>query len=75
MNIGAKLRRTEKEPVKRVTYPFELEDDIKDSQRHLNETEALAGQQFGESDKNAYLDRGYNILNDGGPVKVKSIYL
>ena len=75
MNIGNALRRTESPPVKRVTYPFELEDDIKDSQRHLKEVEATGGQEFGETDKSAYLDRGYNILNAGGPVKMKSIYL
>ena len=71
-----KKRRTEKDAVKRVTYPFELDDDIKDSQRHMGEAETSVGQTFGENDKNAYLDRGTNIINAGGPVKTKNpIYL
>ena len=69
-------KRTAKDKVKRVTYPFELDDDIKDSQRHMGEAETSVGQTFGENDRNAYLDRGLNIINAGGPVKTKNpLYL
>ena len=71
-----KHKRTYKEPVKRVTYPFEIDDEIKDSQRHMAEAETTVGQTFGENDVSAYMDRGTNIINGGGPVKMKNpIYL
>lgn len=63
--------RKEKEPKPVITYPWTLDSEIVDSQRHLTDVEGVLEH---EMDKKVYVDRGYNVLNRGAKA-IKSVWL
>ena len=63
--------RKYKEPKDKITYPWTLDSDIIDSQRHL---EDVQGKLEHTMDERVYRDRGYAVLNRGYKA-IKSTYL
>ena len=63
--------RKAKEPKPVYTYPWTLDADIVDSQRHLNDVEGVLEHQM---DKRVFVDRGFNVLNRGARA-IKSVWL
>ena len=70
LNLKGK-KRTAKDKPEVFTYPWTLDSDIVDSQKHLDDVQ---GELEHEMDKVVYQDRGYKVLNRGYKA-IKSWYL
>ena len=70
MNLKGDPRKAKKKPDV-YTYPWKLDSDVVDSQKHLKDTEGLLKKDFGVE---GYQDRGLGILNSGDK-HIKSWYL
>ena len=63
--------RTAKKKPQVFTYPWTLDSEIVDSQKHIDDVEKVLDKEFEHKD---YRDRAYNILNYGHKA-IKSNYL
>ena len=70
LNLAGKPRKAKKKPDV-YTYPWTLDADIVDSQKHLKDSETVNKREFGVE---GYQDRGLGILNSGDK-HIKSWYL
>ena len=57
-------------PFPKISYPWEYDEDVISTQRHIKQYE----KEFDELAPIAYQDRGYGILNSGNRA-IKSWYL
>ena len=70
LNLKGK-KRTAKEKPPVYTYPWTLDSDIVDSQKHLGDVEDILDKKL---ETHVYEDRGYRTLNSGDRA-IKSWYL